>query len=255
MLNWYDYPQYFDLAFRDETQPEADFIEAACRRYAKRPVRRMLEPGCGSGRLVMELARRGYELTGFDTNEKSLAFLRRRLTRTGLQADIFAADMAEFRLPNRVDAAFNTFNTFRHLITEAAAERHLHCVAESLERGGIFILGLHLLPPDASEECIERWSARQGSTKVTFTLRVVATDRRRRIERLKVCLLARTARRELRLATEFPLRMYTAAQIRRLLGKVPQFELCDVFDFNYEIDHPLKLNDELSDTVFVLRKR
>ena len=24
--DWYDYPAYFDLAFRDETLPEADFI-------------------------------------------------------------------------------------------------------------------------------------------------------------------------------------------------------------------------------------
>ena len=31
--DWYDYPQYYDLAFRSETVPEADFIEAACRKY------------------------------------------------------------------------------------------------------------------------------------------------------------------------------------------------------------------------------
>jgi hypothetical protein len=31
--SWYDYPQYYDLAFRSETRAEADFIEAACRKY------------------------------------------------------------------------------------------------------------------------------------------------------------------------------------------------------------------------------
>jgi SAM-dependent methyltransferase len=255
MLNWYDYPQFYDLGFRDETRPEADFVAAACRKFAVRPARRILEAGCGSGRLVVELARRGYDVSGFDMNEKSLAYLRQRLTRTNLQADIFTADMAGFAVTQPVDVVLNTFNTFRHLTTEASAESHLRCVSDSLRPGGLFILGLHLLPPDASEECIERWTARQGRTKVTFTLRVVATSRRRRIERLKVSMLVRSPRRELRMAAEFPLRIYTARQLRRLLKKFPEFELCSVCDFNYELDQPLPLNDVLSDTVLVLRKR
>lgn len=255
MPNWYDYPQFFDLAFRDETQPEADFIEAACRKFARRPVRRMLEPGCGSGRLVVELARRGYDVAGFDTNATSLAYLRQRLRRANLQANVFAADMADYRVTQPVDVVLNTFNTFRHLTTEAAAESHLRCVSNSLRPGGLFILGLHLLPPDASEECTERWTAWRGRTQVTFTLRVISTSRRQRIERLRVSMLVRSPSRELRVATEFPLRMYTARQLRRLLAKAPQFELCAVYDFHHELDRPLPLNDVLSDTVLVLRKR
>ena len=49
--------------------------------------------------------------------------------------------------------------------------------------------------------------------------------------------------------------MYTAAQFRRLLAAVPSLELCDVYDFWYEIDQPFELNDEMSDTVFILRRR
>ncbi len=49
--------------------------------------------------------------------------------------------------------------------------------------------------------------------------------------------------------------MYTAAQFRSLLAKVPSLELCDVYDFCYEIDRPLRLNNELSDAVFILRRR
>jgi hypothetical protein len=90
---------------------------------------------------------------------------------------------------------------------------------------------------------------------VTVTLRVVSTDRRRRVETLRACLLVRTANRELRLRHTFDFRMYTAAQFRRLVAKVPCMELCDVYDFWYEIEHPLKLTDKVSDTVFILRKR
>jgi len=65
----------------------------------------------------------------------------------------------------------------------------------------------------------------------------------------------RSRGKEIRLRHEFAFRMYTAGQFRRLLRTVPSFELCDVYDFWYEIDEPLRLNDEISDTVFILRKR
>jgi hypothetical protein len=100
-------------------------------------------------------------------------------------------------------------------------------VAESLRPGGIYILGLHLVPPDASPECIERWRERRGRTEVAVDLRVVSFDRRKRIERLRVSLLVRRGVRQLRFRDEFPLRLYTAA----------------------------KLDDQLSDTVFILQKR
>lgn len=253
--NWYDHPRYYDIAFRSETGLEADFIEAACRKYCSFRVRRMLEPACGTGRLIIELAARGYRMAGIDLSEPSLAYLKRRLARRRLRASIRLADMADFRLAASVDAAYCTFDSFRHLLTEDVARQHLQCVAESLRPGGIYILGFHLLPLDASEECIERWTERQGRTQVTVTLRVLATDRRRRIETLRVSLLARTGRKEVRLRHDFPFRMYTAAQFRRLLCSVPAFELCNVFDFWYEIDHPLKFDDELSDSVFVLKRR
>src|ERR1044071_5424658 len=69
VANCYDYPQYYDIAFQPYTRREADFIEAACGKYCSFDVRRILEPACGSGRLVTELAARGYQMTGFDLNE------------------------------------------------------------------------------------------------------------------------------------------------------------------------------------------
>ena len=252
---WYDHPQYYDIAFQSETQPEADFIEAACRKYCSFPARRLLEPACGTGRLVTELAARGYRMAGFDLNQPSLEFLQQRLSRRKLRAKTFVADMANFRLPAPVDAAYCTFDSFRHLLSEDTARQHLECIAASLRPGGIYILGFHLLPPDASEECTERWTEHAGRTQVTVTLRVLATDRRRRIETLRVSLLVRNRNREQRLRDEFQFRMYTAIQFRRLLSSVPNLELCDVYDFWYEIDHPLKLNNEISDTVFILKKR
>lgn len=253
-VDWYDYPHYYDIAFRSDTRREADFIEAACRKYCPFPARRLLEPACGTGRLVVELAARGYRLAGFDLNDSMLAYVQKRLTRRGLSARVFRADMADFRLDRPLDAAFCPVNTFRHLLSEQAARRHLECIAESLRPGGIYILGLHLLPHDAAEEDGERWTERQGQTQVTVTLRVMETDRRRRVEKLRVNLLARRGGQEFRVRHEFQFRLYTVGQFRRLLASVPSLELCDVYDFWYEIDEPQRLDENSADTVFILRR-
>jgi SAM-dependent methyltransferase len=267
--DWYDYPQYFEAAFADETPAEADFLPQAFERFATGRVRRLLEPGCGGGRLVIELARRGYDVTGLDNHPRMLAYLARRIAREDRRnagrkktarsvaigkASVVAGDMADFEFPRPFDSAFCTFNTFRHLTSEEAALAHLRCMARTVRPGGIYVLGLHLLPPDASLECVERWRARCGATRLVYTLRVVDSSRQSRLERLRVTLLARTKDREVRAATEFDLRIYTAAQIAGLFQKVPEFELAAVYNFDYEIDRPLPLDDDLSDAVFVLRR-
>jgi len=255
VANCYDYPQYYDIAFQAYTEREADFIEAACRKYCSFDVRRLLEPACGSGRLVTGLAARGYQMTGFDLSQPALSYLRRRLKRRRLHAETFQAEMSAFSLSRRVDAAYCTVNTFRHLLTEQAARDHLERIAISLRPGGIYVLGMHLLALDVNEEDVGRWTVRRGDTKVTVTLRILRTDVRRRIEDLRVWLLVLHGSKELQLTYDFQFRTYLPRQFRQLLDSVPSLELCDVYDFRYDIKQPVAVNDEMAYSVFVLRRR
>ena len=255
VANWFDYPQYYDIAFQAHTRQEADFIEAACRKYCPFGARRLLEPACGSGRLITELTARGYQATGFDLSQPALSYLRRRLARRLLHAETFEAEMSNFRLGRPVDVAYCTVNTFRHLLTEQAARGHLECVAGSLRPGGIYILGLHLLPLGGHKEDSDCWTQRRSETEVSVTVRLLRTDRRRRIEDVQLCLMARSGSKELRLQHAFQLRTYTARQFRRLLDSVPSLELCDVYDFRYDIAQPFAPNNEMAYSVFVLRRR
>src|SRR6266404_2357074 len=253
VANCYDYPQYYDVAPPAYTKREADFIEAACRKYCPFDARRFLEPACGAGRLITELAARGYEVAGFDLSRPALSYLRRRLARHRLHAETFEAEMSDFRLSRPVDAAYCTVSTFRHLLTEQAARGNLECIADSLRPGGIYVLAFHALPLNPDEEDIEHWTEWRGRTKVTVTLRVLRTDLRRRIENFRVCLLGRRGSKELRLRHDYRLRTYTARQFRRLLGSVPSLELCNTYDFRYNIEQPFALNHEMGYCLFVLR--
>lgn len=255
-VDWYDYPQYYDLLFQEDTKREASFLEAAFQRYGTIPVQRIVEPGCGSGRLIVELAARGFHVTGLDLNETSLQYARNRLKRRGLAGRLVTADMASFTLRRPVEGAYCLVNTFRHLLDEATARKHLQSVARALRPGGIYVLGLHLFPPDAIDECTERWTAKRGRTRVTGTLRVLDTDHRRRLERIRVTVrVSPPSGLDLRMRSEFQLRRYSAAQIKKLFASVPELELCDVFDFWFDLEDPLPLDNELADSVFILRRR
>lgn len=253
--SWYDYPQYYDWAFREQTPLEARFIEAACDEFAQGEVQWLFEPACGSGRLLAALAPKGFQMIGLDLNARALHYAQRRLRRRGLSAELILGDMTDFVLPRPVDSAYCLLNSFRHLLSEEAARAHLRAMARAVRPGGIYLLGFHLLPPDAALESTERWTVVRGRTRMTVTLRVTEADRRTRIERLRMTCTIESPRGRLRLRDEFPLRMYSARQVRQLFAAVPEWQLCEVFDFWCDINDPQTFDDELVDAIFVLRRR
>ncbi|MGI9471905.1 MAG: class I SAM-dependent methyltransferase [Rubripirellula sp.] len=256
MASWYDHPQYFDMVFRDETPAEVAFFQEAFDRFADGKVKRLLEPGCGSGRLVAEMAALGYEVTGLDLSQPMLDYLARRLKRRGLHSDLVCDDMTSMSFEQPFDAAFCTFNTFRHLTAEKDAIAHLRNVATHLRSGGIYILGFHLIPMDADPECTERWKASHGGTVVNVTLKVIDFNRKTRQEMLRVSVKAqkRSGKVE-RIRSEFPLRIYTPAQAKQLLRKVDDvFEIAGIYDFDYDIDETRVFDNDLTDALFVLKR-
>jgi SAM-dependent methyltransferase len=57
--------------------------------------RRVLDAGCGGGRLTVALAQAGTEVTAFDTNSERLEQTRRRAARAGVELRLVEADLNE----------------------------------------------------------------------------------------------------------------------------------------------------------------
>ncbi len=255
-MNCYDWPQYWDLAFDEDTHLEADFIEAAGRKYCSFPVKRLLEPGCGGGRLVFELARRGYDVSACDLSDAAVSYATERLAAADLSANVVVDDMRNLSCEPAADIGYCLVNTFRHLLTEEDAASHLQAVANSVRSGGLYLIGMHLLPPDADEEDNEEWSVSRDGTTVTMQLDVAQCDRKTRLETLKFRMEAVTheADSPQLFETDYRMRIYRAHQFEELISQVPEFEILDVYDFWYNIEEPLQLSDEMGDTVFVLQR-
>lgn len=266
--NLYDYPKYYDLVFGSDWKAEFDFLQEVFARHARLPrkaaPKRLLEPACGTGRLMYRFGKAGYTVAGNDLNEKAVAFCNERLRRQGLPASAVVGDMSDFSLTDFVkikavskrpfDAAFNTINSFRHLPSEAAAEGHLRCVADALRPGGLYVLGLHLTPKHPPEADEESWSARRGALSVVSHMWSEGIDRRRRIETVGMSFDVYTPTRSFRLVDQTPFRTYTARQMADLIDRSGLWEVAAVYDFAYDLETPIEIDGETEDVVYVLRK-
>lgn len=251
----YDYPRYYDLVYGSDWHAEFHFLLGCFERHVARTVRGVFEPACGTGRLLFRLGREGYEVSGLDLNPKAVEYCNDRLQRHGLPASVFVGDMTRFRLPRKVDAAFNMINSFRHLQDEKSAVQHLRAMAAAVRKGGIYVLGLHLTPTKGRAMDEESWSARRGHLGVTTRLWTKRRDLRQRQEQCGMIYDVYTPTRHLRLAGDIVFRTYTWSQFKSLLAKVAEFEIAALYDFSYDLEKAVEINQSTEDVVFVLRKR
>ena len=77
MQNWYNLPTYYDVSFSHEMSEEVAFLKSVFSQHCKRVPPKLLEPACGTGRLIMPLLRAGFECSGFDLNQHALAYLKK----------------------------------------------------------------------------------------------------------------------------------------------------------------------------------
>ncbi|MEO2015269.1 MAG: class I SAM-dependent methyltransferase [Fuerstiella sp.] len=250
----YDFPKYYDLLFGSDWRAEFRFLQDVFPKHAGCSVKRVFEPACGTGRLLIKLAQSGYDVGGNDLNEKSINFCNDRLQRFKHARSTSVGDMTNFKVKKKYHAAFNLINSFRHLSTEAAAASHLHCMAAALTKGGLYVLGLHLEPTEAPRMEEEAWSARRGNLAITSYMWSKGIDRRNRQEHLGITLDIYTPTSHRRIVDHMDYRTYKRAQFKSLLKKVPEFEVAEVYDFSYDIDQPHRITGTSEDVVFVLRK-
>lgn len=249
----YSCPQYYDLAWGQGLSTESRFFQRCFERHATgRRVRRVLEPACGTGRLLLLFARSGFRVHGVDLDRDSVEYCNARFRRNGLPSPAVVGDMTELAPKAPVDAIIVTNNSFRHLMSETAARRHLASAAKALRPGGLYIAGLHLLPGEGVRLTHESWTGARGKLRVRSRVWASDLNRAARREQVEVALDIRSGKRKFTLDGSIALRTYTAKQIRTTLGAAPGLRVVAAYDFRF--DDPISVDSSTQDVIFVLRK-
>ncbi len=238
----YDEPAWYDLLHESGTKEEASLVLDLFRLHGNGG-KEVLEPACGTGRLLKFFQARGFRVTGYDINERALAFARKR----NRHARLIKSGMTRFCEPESFDLAFNLIGTFRHLMSDADALRHLALTARSLRPGGIYIVQFDLSDYDGQQDDEETWDAREGKRAIDHVMISIAPERKKRLEKILHFLTLKEAGKSKVLKSAYDLRSYDLPQWEALVARSP-FKIIDA------MIHP-ELGPGVRDGVFVLRAK
>lgn len=135
-------PGYMDNCFTKDTLREVGFLEDA---LALRAGDSILDLGCGTGRHSIELARRGYAMTGLDLSEAMLDQARKAADQAGVSVRWVKANAAQFSFAEPFDHVIGLCEGSLGLLSQADDPIDqplaiLRNIAQSLKPGGRVLL-------------------------------------------------------------------------------------------------------------------
>lgn len=185
-------------------------VDHILQRLGVAPGAAILDLCCGPGRHSLELARRGFRVTGVDRTAAYLETARAKAAAEGLSATFVPGDMREYRNPDAYDAVINMFTSFGFFDDSADDRRVIRCVFDSLKPGGAFLidmLGKEILARNFRER---DWSQEEDGS---FMLEEGKIEEDWARIRSRWILLKGADRRE----CSITLRLYSAAELAALL--------------------------------------
>ena len=172
----------------------------------------VLDVCCGPGRISVELALLGMNVTGVDITQPFLDAAQETASDEGVEIKMLNQDMRSFSSPELFDCAVNLYNSFGYCDSIEDDRAILQSVFNSLKKGGTFII-----------ECISRetailnftageWFERAGMTVLTDFGVVGAWEGLRS----RWILIGKDGRR---IEHEFVQRLYSAVELKDILLK------------------------------------
>jgi SAM-dependent methyltransferase len=120
----------------------ADYLESAFLKFGQKP-RLVLELGCGTGSLAIELSRRGYEMIALDISSDMLARAYEKSQENKADILFLNQDMREFELYGTVDAIICLLDSINYLTSLRDLKKVFGLVRNYLNPGGLFVFDLN----------------------------------------------------------------------------------------------------------------
>lgn len=215
MAQWFENPDFWldygPIMFDQSRWAEAPGVALAIRDMCGlKEGDFLLDAGCGPGRLSVELALLGLNVTGVDLIRQNLDAAAETACAEDVALTLIQADLRSFKSKTSFDAAINVYTSFGYCDSIEEDISILRAICGSLRPGGAFVL-----------ECVSResairyftegeWFERAGMTCLTqFSVEGAWEGLRS-----KWTLIDKQGRRR---EHEFVQRLYSAADLRGIL--------------------------------------
>lgn len=140
MDTFQDYANYYDTIYHDKNyKAECDFLEAIFSKYFSKPVRSILDLGCGTGGHALILAEKGYKITGVDVSEEMLKIGKAKAENKGANIRFIKGDLRDIGIGKKFDAVIAMFAVISYQVTNKDLSNTFDNVRKHLEKGSLFI--------------------------------------------------------------------------------------------------------------------
>lgn len=139
---WFSDKFYLDLYQHRDEEDARWMINLLQRSIAIKTDSKVLDIACGSGRHSIEMARRGFNVTGFDLSEFLISEARKNLRNSvekNMKVKFLIRDMRDFNFKNTFDIAVNIFTSFGYFDNDIENFQVIENVSRSLKIGGYFV--------------------------------------------------------------------------------------------------------------------
>ncbi len=180
MPEYVDYSEYYDYDYPPNEEEIQYYIE-----YAKTTGGPILELGCGTGRILIPIAKAGFDINGIDISENMLNVAKKKIKarRLSPHVTLTCSDMANFELPQKnFSMVFAAARSFMHLFTQDKQIACLNAVNRHMRPNGLLLLDLYspnfkrLSQPAESEYRVHREFNLPNGNLVVHKRRFLGTD-------------------------------------------------------------------------------
>ena len=144
-MEWFEsekfWTQYAPIMFDDARWEEAPTVAQYVKDIAHlAPGSKVLDAGCGLGRISVELAALGLDVTGVDIIQSELEAARDSAEAEGVELTLVNHDLRTYSAPDQFDCAINLFTSFGYCDTVEEDMQILRNIADSVKPDGTFIM-------------------------------------------------------------------------------------------------------------------
>ena len=130
---------YVDSITPAKTKAQVDFI---VKNLKLRKGVSILDLACGQGRHSIELAKRGYKVTGLDFSKYLINIAKENAKKKRMAADFIQGDMRNLYFRNKFDAIINIFTSFGYFDKEEDNIKVIKKISRALKPRGKFLVDL-----------------------------------------------------------------------------------------------------------------
>ena len=248
---------YYDFVPGYSGRPDLDFYL----HFSRSAEGKILELGCGTGRILIPTAAAGYPIVGLDLSEHMLAKCREKLQRQPKEvqerARIIHGNMTRFDLKEPFGLITTPFRSFQHLMAVEDQLACLRCANRHLTMGGKLILDLFQVNPRRMYDAVYAKESEDfpeiglpDGRKLRRTHRTAAFHRAEQYNDIEMIYhVTHPSGRTERLVHAFPFRYFFPYEVEHLLARCG-FKVVELFgDFDQS-----PLTDDAPQMIFVAEK-